>query len=62
MANDDETFRKFVTPICKFYSETITHMPMSDWLETEKPVWVSFRAHSAIGSFWFKVLLDKNNK
>jgi len=34
---------------------------MSDWFETEKPVWVSFRARSVIGGFWFKVLMDKND-
>lgn len=61
MAKDNETFKKFVSPVYKFYSETTSRVPMSDWFETEKPVWVSFRARSVIGGFWFKVLMDKNN-
>ena len=61
MAKDNETFKKFVSPVYKFYSETTSRVPMSDWFETEKPVWVSFRARSVIGGFWFKVLMDKND-
>ena len=61
MAKDNETFKKFVSPVYKFYSETTSRVPMSDWFETEKTVWVSFRARSVIGGFWFKVLMDKND-
>ncbi len=61
MAKDNETFGKFISPIYKFYNETTTRVPMSDWFETKTPVWVSFRARSVIGGYWMKVLLDKNN-
>lgn len=61
MSKDKETFGKFVSPVYKFYNETTTRVPMSDWFETKTPVWVSFRARSVIGGFWMQVLLDKNN-
>lgn len=62
MANNQETFGKFIAPVYKFYNETTTRVPMSDWFETEQPVWVSFRARSVIGGFWMQVLLDKKGK
>lgn len=62
MADNQETFNKFVAPVYKFYNETTTRVPMSDWFETEKPVWVSFRARSVIGGFWMQVLIDKKGK
>lgn len=62
MANNQETFGKFIAPVYKFYNETTTRVPMSDWFETEQPVWVSFRARSVIGGFWMLVLLDKKGK
>ncbi len=61
MSDSKEKFGKFISPIYKFYNETTTRVPMSDWFETKDPVWVSFRARSVIGGFWMQVLLDKNN-
>ena len=61
MAKDKETFKKFVSPVYKFYSETTSRVPMSYWFETEKAVWVSLRARSVIGGCWLKVLMDKND-
>lgn len=61
MANDVETFKKFISPIYKFYGETTSRVPMSDWFQTETPVWVSFRARSVIGGFWMQVLIDQNS-
>ena len=61
MSDSKEKFGKFISPVYKFYNETTTRVPMSDWFETKDPVWVSFRARSVIGGFWMQVLLDKNN-
>ncbi len=59
MANDKETFLKFVEPIYKFMNETESRVPTSDWYDTKTGRMVGFKARSVIGGFWMQVLIDK---
>jgi hypothetical protein len=59
MANDKDTFLKFVEPIYKFMNETESRVPTSDWYDTKTGRMVGFKARSVIGGFWMQVLMDK---
>ncbi len=59
MANDRETFEKFLDPLYKYVDETETRVPISDWYHTDSGRWVGFRARSVIGGHWMKVLMDR---
>ena len=56
MAGDNETFAKFVTPLHKFYDETVDRVPMSDWIWTDKPNYRGFKARSVVGGYFIKML------
>ncbi|MDU1889770.1 MAG: DUF4965 domain-containing protein [Dysgonomonas sp.] len=57
--NNPETFQKFVTPIHKFYNETIIRVPMSDWYNTDSNTNVGFKARSVVGGYYIKMLENK---
>lgn len=59
LADDDETFRKFITPMYKFYNETTDRVPMSDWYNTDSKTHVGFQARSVVGGYWIKMLEKK---
>ncbi len=59
LADDRETFEKFIDPLYKYINETPTRVPISDWYNTDDATWQSFRARSVIGGHWMKVLMDK---
>lgn len=59
LADDMETFRKFVTPIHKFMNETTDRVPMSDWYNTDNTTHVGFQARSVVGGYYIKMLSDK---
>jgi hypothetical protein len=59
LADDDETFKKFITPIYKFYNETTDRVPMSDWYNTDSKTHVGFQARSVVGGYYIKMLANK---
>ncbi len=62
MANDKETFEKFVSPIHKFMNETVDRVPMTDWYWTDKPNQRGFQARSVVGGYFIKMLEEKIKK
>lgn len=62
LADDKETFMKFMSPIHKFYNETTDRVPMSDWYNTDNTQHVGFQARSVVGGFYIKMLENKMNK
>ncbi|MBO8484492.1 MAG: DUF4965 domain-containing protein [Bacteroidetes bacterium] len=59
LADDQETFRKFISPLHKFYNETVDRVPMSDWIWTDKPNFRGFKARSVVGGYYIKMLENK---
>ncbi len=59
LADDVETFSKFIAPVHKFENETVDRVPMSDWIWTDKPNWRGFKARSVVGGYFIKMLEDK---
>ena len=61
LADNDETFKKFVTPLYNFYNETTDRVPMSDWYNTDSKTHVGFQARSVVGGYYIKMLAEKWN-
>ena len=61
MAEDMNTFQKFIDPLYKYVNETSTRVPLSDWHQTLTGKQQGFQARSVIGGFYFKLLDDKLN-
>ena len=59
MAQDKETFLKFVEPVYKYMNETESRVPTSDWYDTNTGRMVGFKARSVIGGFWMRVLTER---
>lgn len=59
MAGDRSTFEQFVSPVYDFMNETEARVPMSDWIYTDKPEHVGFRARSVVGGYFIKLLAEK---
>ena len=56
LANDKETFQKFIDPLYRYVTETPTRVPMSDWYETTDAKQVGFQARSVVGGYFIKIL------
>ncbi|MDR2040151.1 MAG: DUF4965 domain-containing protein [Bacteroidales bacterium] len=56
LANDKETFQKFIDPLYLFMNETTDRIPMSDWYYTDKPKHTGFRARAVVGGYFIKML------
>lgn len=56
LAEDKETFEKFIAPLHAFITETPDRVPLSDWYETTDAKQVGFQARSVVGGFFIKVL------
>ena len=59
LADDDETFVKFIDPLYRFVNETPDRVPMSDWYETTNARKVGFQARSVVGGYFIKMLDEK---
>jgi hypothetical protein len=62
LADDTETFEKFIAPLYKFMNETVDRVPMSDWYNTDSPTHVGFQARSVVGGYYSKLLEEKLSK
>ena len=62
MADDLETFQRFISPVYDFTNETVNRVPMSDWVFTDKPERRGFKARSVVGGYFIKALADKYKK
>ena len=59
MADDDRDFEAFVAPVWDFYNETVDRIPMGDWVWSDKPEHVQFKARSVVGGLFIKILEEK---
>jgi hypothetical protein len=62
LADNKDTFEKFIAPLYKFVSETTDRIPMSDWYNTDSRTHVGFRARSVVGGYYSKLLEEKLSK
>ncbi|WP_165042069.1 glutaminase domain-containing protein [Dysgonomonas sp. ZJ709] len=62
LADDQETFQKFISPLYKFMNETTDRVPMSDWYNTDSKTHVGFKARSVVGGYYMKMLENKLKK
>jgi hypothetical protein len=62
LANDQETFSKFIDPLHKTFNESPTRVPMTDWYETTDAKQVGFQARSVVGGYFIKMLEEKSAK
>lgn len=60
MAESQDDFRALVSPMYKFYNETVDRIPMGDWVWTDKPERVNFKARSVVGGIFMKMLAYEN--
>ena len=58
MAESQEDFQAFVTPVWNFMNETIDRIPMTDWYYTDSKHHVGFRARSVVGGYYIKLLAE----
>ena len=56
MASSQEDFEALISPMWKFYNETVSRIPMSDWYFTHVPKHRGFRARSVVGGYFIKML------
>lgn len=56
LADDDETFKKFIDPLHDYVTTTPDRVPMSDWYETKDAKQVGFQARSVVGGYFIKLL------
>jgi hypothetical protein len=59
LADDADTFGKFIAPLHKFVNETADRLPMSDWYNTDNKRHVGFRARAVVGGYYIKLLEEK---
>ena len=62
LANDHETFMKFVQPIYDFANETTDRIGLTDWYNTDNDKRVGFEARPVLGGFYIKMLEEKISK
>ena len=59
MADSKDDFAAFVAPVWDFYNETVDRIPMGDYVWSDKPEHVQFKARSVVGGIFVKLLQDK---
>lgn len=61
LADSQDVFQEFIRPVHRFMNETVSRVPMSDWIFTDKPEKRGFRARSVVGGYYIKMLDTKLN-
>lgn len=61
LAKDKATFEQFIAPVHLFMNETVSRVPMSDWVFTDSPNQRGFQARSVVGGYFIKLLEEKLN-
>lgn len=56
LAEEQETFEKFIDPLHRYVTETPDRVPMSDWYQTDDATQVGFQARSVVGGYFIKML------
>jgi len=59
LAEDKDTFQKFIDPLHKTFNESHSRVPMTDWFETTDASQVGFQARSVVGGYFIKMLKQK---
>ncbi|HEV7905125.1 MAG TPA: DUF4965 domain-containing protein [Pyrinomonadaceae bacterium] len=58
LADSQEEFRSFITPLYKFVNETPDRVPLTDWYGTLDAKQRGFQARSVVGGIYIKMLED----
>lgn len=56
LADDTETFSKFIDPLHLFITEAPDRVPMTDWYDTNNAKRMNFKARSVVGGYFIKML------
>ncbi|MDR3184111.1 MAG: DUF4965 domain-containing protein [Prevotellaceae bacterium] len=59
LSDDKATFEQLIAPVHDYMNETIKRVPMSDWVNTDRPTHRSHIARSVVGGYFIKLLKEK---
>jgi hypothetical protein len=59
LADSEEDFKAFISPVYRFVNETPDRVPLTDWYWTLDAKQRGFQARSVVGGVYIKMLTDK---